>query len=103
MVFSLLSDTFQTLSIIVISFLVHSLSLHLLELSALLAVSGAAIIALVGLWPAIVKSDELPARQPRALCIGMGGGSLPMFLAHHFPGMQVTVSLQRRVIVICTE
>lgn len=25
------------------------------------------------------------------LCVGLGGGSLPLFLAHHFPGMHVTV------------
>ena len=47
------------------------------------------MVAVAGLWPAMVRSEEQAARQPRALCIGMGGGSLPMFLAHHFPGMQV--------------
>ena len=26
-------------------------------------------------------------RRPRTLCIGVGGGSLPLFLAHHFPCM----------------
>ena len=26
-------------------------------------------------------------RRLRVLCIGVGGGSLPLFLAHHFPGM----------------
>ena len=25
----------------------------------------------------------------RVLCIGLGGGTLPLFLQHHFPGMQV--------------
>ena len=27
--------------------------------------------------------------RPCAVCIGLGGGSLPLFLAHHFPGMLV--------------
>ena len=27
--------------------------------------------------------------RPCAVCIGTGGGSLPLFLAHHFPGMLV--------------
>ena len=27
----------------------------------------------------------------RVLCIGLGGGTLPLFLQHHFPGMQVDV------------
>ncbi len=27
--------------------------------------------------------------RPCAVCIGIGGGSLPLFLAHHFPGMLV--------------
>jgi len=27
----------------------------------------------------------------RVLCIGLGGGSLPLFLSHHFPGMDVEV------------
>lgn len=29
------------------------------------------------------------SKQPSALCIGIGGGSLPLFLSHHFPGMRV--------------
>lgn len=27
--------------------------------------------------------------RPCAVCLGIGGGSLPLFLAHHFPGMLV--------------
>eukprot|EP00887_Chlorella_sp_A99_P005280 scaffold1.g5280.t1 len=30
-----------------------------------------------------------PQRALRTLCIGVGGGSLPLFLAHHFPFMEV--------------
>ena len=63
--------------------------------------AGAAIVALAGLWPATVRSEEAPARQPRALCIGMGGGSLPMFLAHHFPGMQVMHVLEELISSPC--
>lgn len=36
------------------------------------------------------KSQQQQAQQAprlRALCIGVGGGSLPLFLAHHFPSM----------------
>ncbi len=28
----------------------------------------------------------------RVLCIGLGGGSLPLFLSYHFPGMSVEVA-----------
>lgn len=32
-----------------------------------------------------------PSQPCRVLCIGLGGGTLPLFLVHHFPGMQVDV------------
>ena len=32
------------------------------------------------------------ASRPTALCIGMGGGTLPLFLAHHYPGLMVRLS-----------
>lgn len=59
---------------------------------------------MVGCWPAELRQRCLAAappdecgggRQgaraggPRALCIGVGGGALPLFLAHAFPGLMV--------------
>ena len=42
--------------------------------------------------------------RPCALCIGIGGGSLPLFLAHHFPGMLVqAVDLDPVVLAAATE
>ena len=39
-----------------------------------------------------------------ALCIGLGAGTLPNFLSHHFPGMQVeAVELDPVVIQAATE
>ncbi len=36
-----------------------------------------------------LTAAESPEFRPCAVCIGIGGGSLPLFLAHHFPGMLV--------------
>ena len=42
--------------------------------------------------------------RPCALCIGTGGGSLPLFLAHHFPGLLVqAVDLDPVVLAAATE
>lgn len=35
--------------------------------------------------------DSSPKKLCRVLCIGLGGGTLPLFLAHHFPGMDIHV------------
>lgn len=35
------------------------------------------------------QSKSFSKRQLRVLCIGLGGGSLPLFLVHHLPGAQV--------------
>lgn len=40
----------------------------------------------------------------RALCIGLGGGSLPNFLSHHFPGLLVdAVELDPLVVTAATD
>ncbi|KAL0018982.1 hypothetical protein WJX79_006878 [Trebouxia sp. C0005] len=40
----------------------------------------------------------------RALCIGLGGGSLPNFLSHHFPGLVVdAVELDPTVVTAATQ
>ena len=36
-----------------------------------------------------LTASESTEFRPCAVCIGLGGGSLPLFLAHHFPGMLV--------------
>lgn len=41
---------------------------------------------------------------PRVLCIGLGGGSLPNFLSHHFPGMLVdAVELDPLVVTVASD
>ena len=40
----------------------------------------------------------------RVLCIGLGGGSLPNFLSHHFPGLTVdAVELDSLVVTAATN
>jgi hypothetical protein len=51
-----------------------------------LAAVIAALLGLQGLLSAQQASNNSPARL-KVLCIGLGGGSLPLFLAHHFPNM----------------
>ncbi|EFN52903.1 hypothetical protein CHLNCDRAFT_138459 [Chlorella variabilis] len=44
------------------------------------------------------------AHRLRALCIGVGGGSLPLFLSHHFPRMDVdAVELDPAVVAAATR
>ena len=53
--------------------------------------------SLVGMAPqgsslsAALHHDPSSQLRCRVLCIGLGGGSLPLFLSHHFPGMEVDV------------
>ncbi|KAL4420428.1 hypothetical protein ABPG75_010084 [Micractinium tetrahymenae] len=43
-------------------------------------------------------------RMLRVLCIGVGGGSLPLFLAHHFPAMEVdAVEIDPAVVAAATQ
>jgi len=49
-----------------------------------LKTTAAVAAALLGLQRMLPSSDS---GRLRALCIGVGGGSLPLFLAHHFPCM----------------
>ena len=58
----------------------------------------------------LCKQSEAPrlgvqqASSCRALCIGLGGGTLPNFLSHHFPGLHVdAVELDPVVIAAATE
>ena len=49
----------------------------------------ASIIGVAGLhhW---ARAQQLGScARGRAVCIGMGGGSVPLFLWHHFPQLQV--------------
>lgn len=41
-------------------------------------------------------SEEEAEAGPRILCIGLGGGSLPLFLAHHIPGAKARQRGARR-------
>jgi hypothetical protein len=45
---------------------------------------AAAVLGLQRLLPSL-PGNSLRAGRLRVLCIGLGGGSLPLFLAHHFP------------------
>ncbi len=49
-------------------------------------------------------SDTRHHTSCRALCIGLGGGSLPNFLSHHFPGLLVdAVELDPTVVTAATQ
>lgn len=52
------------------------------------AALSAALLGLQGLVP-ITGLSRGAAPALRLLCIGVGGGSLPLFLAHHFPQARV--------------
>ena len=58
------------------------------------------------------QSNQTAAQQQQhaqqaachALCLGLGGGSLPLFLSHHFPGMFVqAVELDPVVLAAATQ
>jgi hypothetical protein len=51
--------------------------------------AAAAVLGCTGLAGRACGDAEQGRRPLSAVCIGMGSGSLPLFLAHHFPGMQV--------------
>lgn len=43
-------------------------------------------------------------RRPSVLCIGVGGGSLPLFMSYHFPGVRVeAVDLDPAVLTAASE
>lgn len=42
-------------------------------------------------------------QECRALCVGLGGGTLPLFLTHHFPGMQIDVVELDPVVIKAAE
>lgn len=60
------------------------------------------MIGAAGLQHWVRERGDAAAATGRAACIGMGGGSIPMFLAHHFPQLQVR-SLQVLVPVCAIE
>ncbi len=47
------------------------------------------MIGAAGLQHWVRERGDAAAAAGRTACIGMGGGSIPMFLAHHFPQLQV--------------
>lgn len=50
------------------------------------------------------RSPRSSRKGCRALCIGLGGGSLPNFLSHHFPGLLVdAVELDPLVVTAATD
>ena len=52
----------------------------------------------------LLADDQLRRGQPSAVCIGVGGGSLPFFLSHHFPGMHVeAVDLDSAVLAAASQ
>ncbi|KAL0053521.1 hypothetical protein WJX82_006974 [Trebouxia sp. C0006] len=57
-----------------------------------------------GVTPGLGASDTRHHTSCRALCIGLGGGSLPNFLSHHFPGLVVdAVELDPTVVTAATQ
>ena len=70
-----------------------------------LLITAASVLGCASLDAQACSSRSLgSSRQLSAVCIGMGGGSLPLFLAHHFPGMRVeAVELDPVVIEAATR
>ena len=57
----------------------------------------ASLVGVAGLHHWMQRGDAA-APGGRCLCLGMGGGSVPMFLSHHFPKLQVSACLR-----VCTS
>ena len=51
--------------------------------------AAAAILGLTGTASRACDFTGAMHSSVSAVCVGVGGGSLPAFLAHHYPGMQV--------------
>ena len=51
--------------------------------------AAAAILGLTGTASRACDFTGAAHSSVSAVCIGVGGGSLPAFLAHHYPGMRV--------------
>lgn len=50
------------------------------------------------------QSNAIGGEASRVVCIGLGGGSLPNFLSHHFPGMLIdAVELDPLVITAASD
>lgn len=49
------------------------------------------------------NSDNGRPPRCRALCVGLGGGSLPLFLTHHFPGLEIDVVELDPVVIAAAE
>ncbi|KAL4853379.1 Methyltransferase-like protein 13 [Chlorella vulgaris] len=63
----------------------------------------AALLGLLSLLPRAAAASGA-AMCLRVLCIGVGGGSLPLFLAHHFPGAVIdAVELDPAVVAAATS
>ena len=58
-------------------------------MSAFLSLSGLLDTALRQPHPSEQTSTSESVPSCSALCIGLGAGTLPNFLSHHFPGMKV--------------
>ena len=71
-------------------------------------VQSAALKEIPGEGGVPAQGDDGPStHQPascRALCVGLGGGSLPNFLSYHFPGLHVdAVELDPTVVAAATQ
>lgn len=53
----------------------------------------ASIVGVAGLHHWARAQQLSSAAAGRAVCIGMGSGSVPLFLSHHFPQLQVSAAL----------
>ena len=53
---------------------------------------------------AVLQQRPAGQRLPQALCLGLGGGTLPLFMSHHFPGLMVeAVELDPIVVSAATQ
>lgn len=66
--------------------------------------AAAAALGLTGTAARACNFTGSPQGSVSAVCIGVGGGSLPGYLAHHYPGMQVeAVELDPMVVQAATS
>jgi len=54
-----------------------------------IASAVASVVGVAGVQHWMQRGGSHSGARPNCLCLGMGGGSVPLFLAHHFPLLQV--------------
>lgn len=75
-----------------------------MEYTKTMAAAVSAVVGMAGLQHWVRSQATLGTTGGCCVCYGMGGGSLPLFLAHHFPQMKVqAVDLDPVVVQAATD